>query len=450
MNTRFTRRAAMQAIGASAAALPLSSQVLNAPTPPQGPPPKGPTTSTPEDRARRLQWWHEARFGMFIHWGLYSIYGRHEWVMENEGIPVAEYEQAAKRFNPVPNAPRAWAQLARRAGMKYMVMTTKHHEGFCQFDSKLTNYTAMTACGRDMVREYVEAARAEGMRVGFYYSLMDWHHPDGALCATDEAARRRFVDYIHGQVRELCTNYGKVDILWYDVNWPLKPEGWEAVKLNTMVRQLQPDILINNRTGIPEDFTTPEQVIRASDEPWESCMTMNDSWGYQRADDNWKTPKNIVRNLVRCTRDNGNYLLNIGPHADGTIPIESVNILTEVGRWMDTHAALIHGPVDPCNVKRSQFSDFIVRGNKLYATVQFWPGSEVWIGGMKTKALSARLYGSGAPVKVEQSDFRLRLSGLPATPHDPMVSVIEVEFDGPPAQDAMQVRQKRARRMVGI
>jgi alpha-L-fucosidase len=313
MDTRFTRRAAMQAIGATASLLPLSAQSLNAPPVPPTPS-GGPTTSTVEDRNRRLEWWRDARFGMFIHWGLYSVYGRHEWVMENEGIPVAEYEQTAKRFKPEPNAARAWAKLAKKAGMKYMVMTTKHHEGFCHFDSKLTNYTSpKSGPGRDLVREFVDAARAEDMRVGFYYSLMDWHHPDGALCANDEGARRRFVDYIHGQVRELCTNYGKLDVLWYDVNWPLKPDGWEAVKLNTMVRELQPDILINNRTGIPEDFTTPEQTIRAYAEPWEACMTMNDSWGYQKADDNWKTPKNIVRNLIRCTRDNGNYLLNIGP-----------------------------------------------------------------------------------------------------------------------------------------
>jgi alpha-L-fucosidase len=449
---RFTRRAAMQAMGAGASLLPLSGQVLNAPpaTPP-GLEPRGPTTSTPEDRERRLQWWREARFGMFIHFGLYSVYGRHEWVMENEGIPVAEYEQTARRFNPQPNAARAWARLAKTAGMKYMVMTTKHHEGFCHFDTKLTNYSApKTACGRDLVREFVDAARAEGMRVGFYYSLMDWHHPDGALCATDEEARRRFVDYIHGQVRELCTNYGKLDILWYDVNWPLRSDGWEAVKLNTMVRRLQPEILLNNRTGIPEDFTTPEQRIQASPEPWESCMTMNDSWGYHHADDNWKTPKNIVRNLVRCTRDNGNYLLNIGPKADGSIPSESVNILTEVGRWMDTHGELIHAPVDVCNVKRSQFSDFIVRGNRLYIMVQFWPGSELSIGGMKTNAVSARLYGSPTPVKFDQDDFRLRFTGLPVSAPDPMVSVLEVEFDRPPDQDSLGVRVNRKRGLVGI
>jgi len=451
MSNRFTRRAAMQAIGASASFLPLSAQVLNAPAPAPGAELKGPTTSTAEDRARRLEWWHEARFGMFIHFGLYSVFGRHEWVMENEGIPVAEYEQAAKRFNPEPNAARAWAKLAKKAGMKYMVMTTKHHEGFCHFDSKLTNYTApKTACGRDLVREYVDAARAEGMRVGFYYSLMDWHHPDGALCATEDDARRRFVDYIHGQVRELCTNYEKIDILWYDVNWPLSAAGWEAVKLNEMVRELQPDILINNRTGIPEDFTTPEQTIRASAEPWESCMTMNDSWGYQQADDNWKTPKNIVRNLIRCTRDNGNYLLNIGPKADGSIPPESVNILTEVGRWMDKHAELIHASVNPCKVKRGQFSDFIQRGNKLYIMVQFWPGSELSIGGLLTKAISAKLYGTSTPVKFEQTDFRLRFTGLPSPAPDPMVSVLEVEFAEPPVQDNLVVRRNRMRGQVGV
>src|SRR6201981_1076811 len=185
------------------------------------------------DRERRMKWWHEARFGMFIHWGLYSVLGQHEWAMENEGVPVGQYELLAKHFTPKLNAAREWAKLARRAGQKYIVMTTKHHEGFCMWDTKLTNYcAAKQGPGRDLVREFVDAARAEGMRVGFYYSLMDWHHPDGALCATDQAARKRFVDYIHGQVRELCSNYGKLDVLWYDVNWPLKPEGWESAKMN--------------------------------------------------------------------------------------------------------------------------------------------------------------------------------------------------------------------------
>ncbi|HYU78987.1 MAG TPA: alpha-L-fucosidase, partial [Vicinamibacterales bacterium] len=168
--------------------------------------------STVEDRERRMQWWHDARFGMFIHWGSYSVLGRHEWAMENEAIPIAEYEQLAKQFTPKPNAAREFARLARRAGQKYVVMTTKHHEGFCLFDTKTTSYCApKQGPGRDLVREYVDAVRAEGLRVGFYYSLMDWHHPDGAICARDEAARKRFVEYIHTHVRELMTNYGKID-----------------------------------------------------------------------------------------------------------------------------------------------------------------------------------------------------------------------------------------------
>src|SRR5947209_204716 len=207
---------------------------------------------------------------------------------------------SSEALHPKPNAARNWARLARQAGQKYMVMTTKHHEGFCNFDTKLTDYCApKQAAGRDLVREFVDAARAEGLRVGFYYSLMDWHHPDGARCATDEAARQRFVTYTHGLIRELMTNYGKIDVLWYDVDWPLTPEQWESQKMNEMVFQLQPDIIVNNRNGLPGDFSTPEQEIRAADKgrAWETCMTLNDSWGYHKADNNWKTPKRMVKNL---------------------------------------------------------------------------------------------------------------------------------------------------------
>ena len=420
--------------------VPLFAQAENA----------GPSTSTVAGRDRRMQWWHEARFGMFIHFGLYSVLGRHEWAMEMEGIPVAEYEQLAKRFNPTPNAARAWAQLAKQAGMKYMVMTTKHHEGFCNFNTKLTNYCApKQAAGRDLVAEYYEAARSAGMRVGFYYSLMDWHHPDGALCAHDEAARQRFVEYIHGQVQELCTNYGKVDVLWYDVAWPLSAEGWESVKMNKMVRQLQPDILINNRAKIPEDFTTPEQHIQASAEPWEACMTMNDSWGYQRADDDWKSPKTIVRNVVTCARGYGNYLLNIGPKADGSIPAESIEILTSVGAWMGQHGDLIH-QAELCEVTRSEFANFTRVGNKLYIHVHFWPGDVVGIGGLTNKVVSARQYPSGKSVQFHQDEFRVQFTGLPAQAPDPLVSVIEVECDSTPGQNMLNIRENRPRRGVGV
>ena len=230
-DNKITRRTWLKStasvLAATAAATIASNALLQTDVPMPGPQPNATSPSQDADRARRMKWWHEARFGMFIHWGLYSVLGRHEWVMENEGIPVAEYAPLAKQFKPKPNAARAWAKLAKQAGQKYMVMTTKHHEGFCNFDTKTTDYCApKQGPGRDLVKEYVEAVRAEGLRVGFYYSLMDWHHPDGARCAHDEDARKRFVEYIHTHLRELLTNYGKVDVLWYDVSWPLDAAGW--------------------------------------------------------------------------------------------------------------------------------------------------------------------------------------------------------------------------------
>ena len=404
------------------------------------------------ERERRMKWWHAAKFGMFIHWGLYSVYGHHEWAMEEEGIPVAEYEQLAKQFKPQPRAARAWAKLARQAGQKYMVMTTKHHEGFCNFDTKLTNYCApKQGPGRDLVAEYVEAARAEGRRVGFYYSLMDWHHPDGARCATDEAARQRFVEYTHGLVRELMTNYGKIDILWYDVDWPLDAKGWESEKMNGMVFKLQPDIIVNNRNGLPGDFSTPEQEIRATKtgRAWESCMTMNDSWGYQRADDNWKSAKTLVRNVVECAQGGGNYLLNIGPKGDGSIPVESVQRLTEVGRWMDKHGTTIY-ETERSQVDNSVMAGFTRKGNTLYVQVYNWPGSTVAVGGLRTKVSSAKLFTTGRKVDVKQEDLRVQFTGLPEKAPEEPVTTIEVESDGEPAQDTESVRKERPRRGVGI
>jgi alpha-L-fucosidase len=441
----LSRRGLLSSVGATAGLASLAPKSVFAQAEATGP-----TTSTPVDRDRRMKWWHEARFGMFIHFGLYSVLGRHEWAMELEGIPVAEYQQLAKVFTPKPYAASSWAKLAKRAGMKYMVMTTKHHEGFCNFDTKLTDYCApKQAAGRDLVAEFYQAARSEGMQVGFYYSLMDWHHPDGARCAEDEGARRRFVDYIHGQVRELCTNYGKLDILWYDVAWPLSPEGWESVKMNKMVRELQPDILINNRAKIPEDFTTPEQHIQAFQQPWEACMTMNDSWGYHATDDDWKSPKTIVRNLVTCARGYGNYLLNIGPKADGSVPDESVDILTTVGRWMDSHAEPIH-KAEFCIVEESELANFTRTGNVLYVYVHFWPGETASIGGLTKKVLSAKLHPSGVPVQFHQDEFRTQFIGLPVNSPDSLVTVIQVECDGEPDQDMLSIRKNRKREGVGV
>src|SRR5713101_484731 len=402
------------------------------------------------DRARRMQWWHEARFGMFIHFGLYSVLGRHEWVMENEGIPVAEYEQLAKRFQPKPNAARAWAKLAKQAGQKYMVMTSKHHEGFCNFDTKLTNYCApKQGPGRDLLREYVEAARAEGLRFGFYYSLMDWHHPDGARCANDENARKRFVEYTHGLIRELMTNYGKVDVLWYDVSWPLDAAGWESERMNKMVFELQPDIIVNNRNKLPGDFSTPEQRITAEKEgrAWESCMTLNDSWGFQKADDDWKSSRQVIRNLITCAKDKGNYLLNIGPRPDGSIPEESVSILTDVGQWMARNGESIYQS-DTCQPGRSNYASFSRKGNTLYMHVHFWPGETVALSGLQTSVKSAKLLASGKNVEVHQDKFRVRFTGLPAAAPDHPLTTIAIECEAEPTQDTNIVRNEKPREGV--
>jgi alpha-L-fucosidase len=401
-------------------------------------------------RTCRMKWWHEAKFGMFVHWGLYSVLGRHEWVMENEGIPLSEYEPLADQFQPVPDAARAWARLAREAGMRYMVMTTKHHEGFCQFDTKLTSYCAPKhGPRRDLVKEYVSAAREQGLRVGFYYSLMDWHHPDGARCATDEAARKRFVAYIHGQIRELMTNYGKVDVLWYDVAWPLDASGWESERMNRMVFELQPEIIVNNRNLLPGDFSTPEQEITAEKggRAWESCMTLNDSWGYQRADDDWKGSKTVIRNLVSCANQGGNYLLNIGPRPDGSVPEDSVRILQEVGRWMQRNSETIYAS-DPCRVNTSNYADFTRRGNTLYMHVYFWPGDTVALSGLMTRVKSARLFAPNRPVEFQQDEFRVRFRGLPADPPDLPLTTIAIECEGEPVQNTEFVRKQRPRAAV--
>ncbi len=399
------------------------------------------------NRAERMKWWKAARFGMFIHFGVYSTIGRHEWVMEDEAIPVAEYAPHATSFHPEAGSPRAWARLARQAGMKYMVMTSKHHEGFCNFDTKLTNYCApKQGPGRDLAREYIEAARAEGMRVGFYYSLMDWHHPDGALCATNEAARKRFVEYTHGLIRELMTNYGKIDVLWYDVAWPLDATGWESVRMNEMVFHLQPEIIVNNRNELPGDFSTPEQhiVAESGGRAWEACMTLNDSWGYQAADDDWKSSKTVIRNLITCVRDSGNYLLNIGPRADGSIPKSSVRVLQEVGAWMAVNGHTIYDS-DPCQVRRSDYASFTRTGNTLYMHVHFWPGEYVAISGLMTKVRSAKLVKTGKAVPFKQDEFRVRFLDLPAEAPDYPITTIAIECESEPTQDTDFVRKNKPR-----
>ena len=396
------------------------------------------------ERDRRMRWWREARFGMFVHWGLYAQLGRHEWVMNRERIPVTEYEKLADTWQVKDRPARAWAALAKQLGMKYMVMTTKHHEGFCLWDTAQTNYNAVKrGPGRDLVREYVEACREFGLKVGFYYSLMDWHHPDGALCATDEAARRRFLDFTQGCVRELVSNYGKIDILWYDVSWPLRsPELWESAKMNAMVRAIQPEIIINNRSQLPEDFGTPEEHVTAEGEgrDWEACMTFNGSWGYMPSApaEDWRTVREVLHMLRTAAAGQGNLLLNIGPKPDGSVPEEAAERLAPVGRWLARNGEAVYGLVDRAQGRMEWMPTgaWTIKGSTAYYWCSRWPGSELAIGGLQVQVLKASLLAGGQPVTFEQSEDRLVLKGLPAQNPDPDagVTVFKLECDGAPRQ----------------
>lgn len=401
-------------------------------------------TESPAERDRRMQWWREARFGMFIHWGLYSQLGRHEWVMNRERIPVAEYEKLADTWKPKDRPAREWAALAKQAGMKYMVMTTKHHEGFCLWDTQQTDYNAVRhGPGRDLVREYVEACREFGLKVGFYYSLMDWHHPDGARCAKDEAARRRFLDFTQGLVRELMSNYGKIDILWYDVSWPLSsPELWESEKMTAMARRLQPGIIVNNRSQLPEDFGTPEEHVTADEKgrDWEACMTFNGSWGYMpyAPDSEWRPVREVLSMLRTAAAGQGNLLLNIGPAPDGSVPPQATERLLPVGEWLKSNGEAVYGKVDRADNRTEwmPLGSWTIKGNTAYFWCTRWPAGNLALGGLLCKVQRASFLASGEEIAFEQSGNRLVFKGLPVEDPDPIagVTVIKLECDTPPSQ----------------
>ncbi len=400
---------------------------------------------------RRMKWWNEARFGMFVHWGLYSQLGRHEWVMNRERIPVAEYDKLADTFEAKPRAARSWARLAKKAGMKYMVMTTKHHEGFCLWDTKQTDFNSVVRSpGRDLVAEYVAACREFGLKVGLYYSLMDWLHPDGARCAKDSNARRRFLDFTQGCVRELMSNYGKIDILWYDVHWPLKTaQQWQSSKMNAMVRRLQPQIIINDRSVSPEDYKTPEENTAAAKKgrDWEACMTLNGAWGYMPSvpEEDWLRARDVLGMLCSTTGGGGNLLLNIGPEPDGSVQTQASDILSAVGKWLDKNGEAVYGQIErtddrfewhPAGSWNSTNSPWTLKGRTAYFWVTRWPGQEIVIGGLKTKLKKASFLATGRAIKFCQKPGRLILSPLPKTNPDKAVgvTVIKLEFTSKPQQ----------------
>jgi alpha-L-fucosidase len=389
-------------------------------------------------RTERTKWFLDARFGMFIHWGLYAIPARGEWVRSVEKISNEEYQTFFDEFDPVDFNAAEWARAARAAGMKYAVLTAKHHDGFCLFDSALTDYKATnTKAGRDLVREFLEAFRAEGLKVGLYYSLLDWHHEDYPAYGDSYHPMReneafkgrehhfeRYVEYLHGQVRELCTNYGKIDIMWFDFSYgEYQGEKWKATELVNMVRSLQPGIILDNRleasgeysgsikTSNPSvysgDFASPEQIIPScgvtndagESIPWEACITMNNNWGYCSSDKLFKSSRQIVRKLVECVSKNGNLLLNVGPDARGVIPEESVEILRQIGKWMRKNGGSIYG-CGTTQFPKPEWGYYTGNGRYLYAHVLEGSIGALALAGMNGKLRKARLLGDGSEIQL--------------------------------------------------
>jgi alpha-L-fucosidase len=423
------------------------------------------------DRDSRMAWWRDARFGMFIHWGLYAVPAGDykgtrskeigEWIMSWANIPRAEYETFAPRFNPVKFDAAQWVRIAKDAGMKYIVITSKHHDGFSMFDSAVSTYDIVEATPykKDPMRALADESRRQGLKFAFYYSIMDWHHPSQYV---DEPGKHRdaghgqtkmregrkdeYVKYMKAQLRELIANYDPA-VLWFDgewVNWWTEEDGQDLYKY---VRSLKPDILINNRVGkgrkgmeglsktdreYAGDFGTPEQQIPASGLPgvdWESCMTMNDTWGFKSYDHNWKSPETLVRQLIDSASKGGNYLLNVGPTAEGEIPAPSVERLGAVGRWTRVNGEAIYGTTASPFAAALPWGRATRKADTLYLHVFNWPADGLLavpqFGGT---IRSASLLGRGqSTLTVSRSSEGFTIK-LPPQPPDPTASVIVLEI----------------------
>ena len=358
-----------------------------------------------EEVMKRTENFRKDRFGMFIHYGLFSVAGRNEWCKTLDKMSEERYQRYFDSFTAENYNPKEWAKLAKKAGFKYAVMTAKHHEGFCMFDSKYTDYKSTnTKAGRDLIKEFADAFHAEGLKVGFYYSLIDWHHFDYPHAGHQNHPRRndpgitdegrdfnRYIEYMHNQVRELCTNYGKVDIMWFDFSYnEMQGEKWQATKLVNMVRELQPGIIIDNRLMVGKtafcnldeapvyagDFTSPELFVPQSgllDDlnrpiPWETCLTTQvGSWGYMNGNENFMTPRQAIYTLVDCVSKNGNLLLNVGPNAKGEFPKQVVELFEAVGEWMKENSESIYGCGAVENCPQPEWGRLTTDGKNIYA-----------------------------------------------------------------------------------
>jgi alpha-L-fucosidase len=384
-------------------------------------------------------WFVEARFGLFVHWGLYAVPARHEWVQSRELLTAEHYQRYFETFDPDLYDPAAWAQAAWDAGMRYAVITTKHHDGFCLWDSALTDFKAPnTPAGRDLLRPFVDAFRARGMRIGFYHSLIDWHHPqfpvDGIHpMRDDEDFKARAADrdiavyreYLHGQVRELLTGYGPVDVMWFDFSYPDRwwggkgKDDWGSEELLAMTRQLQPGIIVNDRLEIGGDLVTPEQYQPASapSELWEACQTLNGSWGYDRDNLDWKSTDLLVRMLVDSVSKGGNLLLNVGPTARGEFDWRALERLSGLGEWMRRHERSVRG-CGPSTFAVPPDCRLTQRGDRLYLHLFAWPFRHVHLPGLAGRVRHARLLTDGSEIGMtvidpRQSGQNTTMAGLP-------------------------------------
>lgn len=398
--------------------------------------------SIAETRDKRMAWFRDARFGMFIHFGLFSQLGRHEWAQVREGFTPEEYALLANDFKPKENCCREWCALAKKAGMKYAVLTARHHEGFSLWKSDVNPFNIYNFTGRDIVGEFVEACREYDLKVGIYNSLMDWHHPDGGAAAYDTEARLRLTKYVEDLTLELMSNYGKIDLLWYDGLQPINSwEGWDSLTRNQKVRALQPDIIINNRSFLEEDYGTPEENIKEGGRDWESCMTFNKiSWGYidsaQAAVYSYSA-QDIVTMLHQCAQGRGNLLLNIGPTPDGSVPPEAVTPLTEVGRWLEANGEAVYGYSEKSPVNLRCIGPGIrysIKGNTIYLWVRIMPvNREIRLGGFLSSPEKISFL-DGTPVEFIHENQRIVIKNLPEEHFDKILNItmLKMEFADTP------------------
>lgn len=400
----------------------------------------------------RIKWWTDAKFGMFIHWGVYSVpagyyqgkpvKGNGEWIMNRAKIPVEEYRKFATDFNPVRYDPEAWVKMAKDAGMKYIVITSKHHDGFALFDSKVTDWDVVDATpyGKDLLKPLARACKREGIKLGFYYSqAQDWNHQGGAASGgrwdpDQEGDMDKYLDSISvPQVREILSKYGKIDILWWDTPTDMNPS--RAEKFLPILEQY-PNMITNNRLGggISGDSETPEQFVPSTGYPgrhWEVCMTMNDTWGFKKDDNNWKSTSDILLKLTDIVSKGGNFLLNVGPTPEGEIPQASIERLREVGKWMKTNSESIYG-TGPSPFPYLPWGKATRKGQKLYFHVASWPEGGLLKVPLMNKVTKAYLLSAPeTPLTVSQNDQRVEIT-LPQQPEESLLPVFVAEFEGEP------------------